>query len=253
LFPNQTGLPWYAGFGFSGAARQAEPAVPSMNPAILLASLLLVSGSQEKKCSRYGELLYRYARLDTVAEGMLIESRKIVDRLPPKCAAVEVVTNVNGKQVHAGSVTYLYGRICQKCPSPKAVDFFLAYRLANWQSADEEFSLSLERVFVSKPGVMLSRIRQQPDSVRHQLLNDIIWGFLTNRTYGPRDPYEDRTKQLDDERDRVPKEVLNKNNYETIFYNLNRNMKELSQKYAREIGYVLRETQKYLQTWGSEY
>ena len=225
-----------------------------MNSAIVLAALLLVSSSQEKKCARYGELLYRYARLDTVAEGMLIESRRIMDKIPTKCGKTEVLVKVKGRPTSVGSITYLYGRICQKCPSPKAVDHYLAYRLANWQSADEEFSLSLERVFVSKPEIVLARIRQQPDSVRHQLLNDIIWGFLTNRTYGPRDPYEDRSKRPGDrQRERMPKEVLNKNNYETIFFNLNKKMKTLSRTYSTEIGYVLREAQKYLQTWGAEY
>jgi len=123
----------------------------------------------------------------------------------------------------------------------------------HWDSADEEISLTVERVFVSKPEAMLMCIRSQPDSVRKQLLNDITWGFLSNRVYGPVDPFEGKDSRRFGPGEPLPQEVLNKRNYRQIFLNLHPTMKSLEDKYAWEFDIILTAVGKYLETWGVEY
>lgn len=221
---------------------------------LLLAPLLLcAAATANKKCVRPAEQLYHYSRLPSVSDDAMAKCRDIVDRVPEKCSVGDIVTEIDGEPTCLGSITYLYGRICQRSTSVRGAEYFLKYRVAHWHSADEEFSLSFERVFAAKPEAVLSLVRQQVDSVRVQLLNDIVWGFLTNRVYGAIDPLEDYSQRSARQLRELPPEVLNKHNYRQIFLRLNSTMPEVCQKYAQETDYVLRECQKYLETWGAEY
>ena len=187
---------------------------------VLLAVPPVAGASLPRKCARSADQLYRYARNPNVTDLILEASYKLVMDFPPKCVNGDVVIDIDGKATNVGTVTRLFARVCQKSQSASAAGFFVKYRIANWESADEEFSLALERVFVSKPGAMLALVRTQPDSVRAQLLNDIVWGFLTNRTYGPVDPFEESGVKKLAPGEKLPQEVLNRKNYKVIFLNL---------------------------------
>ncbi len=216
-------------------------------------ALCVASSSMPRKCQRPADQLYRYSICPVVTESVLKAATKIALGLPEKCLKDEVFIDSEHKRFSVGSVTRLYSRICQKSTSPAAAVAFAQFRVQNWHSADEEFSLSMERVFVSKPEPMLRFIRAQSDSVRRQLLNDITWGFLTNRVYGPVDPYEEKGRQRFTPGEPMPQEVLNKRNYRQIFYNLHPDMKSLLNTYAYEFDIILTAAGKYLETWGVEY
>jgi hypothetical protein len=220
---------------------------------VLLVAPLAGASPLPRKCIRPAEQLYRYSRSATVTDLILQASYKLVMDLPPKCTKGDVITEIDGAETNLGTVTRLFARVCQKSPSATAAEYFVKYRIANWESADEEFSLALERVFVSKPSAMLALLRKQPDSVRVQLLNDIVWGFLTNRTYGPTDPFEESGVKRLRPGEKLPQEVLNRKNYKIIFINLHPDMRKLWETYEKEINYILGEAGKYLETWGVEY
>ncbi len=211
-----------------------------------------VCAGTRRKCSRLGERLYDYSCRVTITEHVLDRSHEIVERMPEKCPD-DVTVEKDGEERNVGSVVRLFGRICQKSGMPKAVEYLIEYRLDNWESADEEFSLVVERVFVSKPQATLEYIRKQRDSVRIQLLNDIVWGFLSNRVYGPKDPYENKPRRRFRDITDIPKEVLNRHNYRQIFFKLHKNMARISRRYEKEVSYILDEIGTYLNTWGVEY
>lgn len=219
---------------------------------IVLIVAAAACGSSRRKCEKLGERLYEYSCKLTITEQVLEASREIIERMPEKCPD-DVIVEKDGEERSVGSVVRLFGRICQKSGLPKAAQYLLEYRLDHWESADEEFSLAVERVFVSKPDVTLEFIRKQRDSVRIQLLNDIVWGFLSNRVYGPKDPYENQPRRHFRDITDIPKEILNRHNYRQIFYKLHEDMARISRRYEEEVSYILDEVDTYLNTWGVEY
>jgi hypothetical protein len=225
-----------------------------MQPTLtVLLALCIASSSLPRKCQRPIDQLYRYASRPAITDEILEAATGIAMLLPEKCISDELVVEDQGKKFSVGSATRLFCRICRKSTSQSAVESFVRYRVLNWESADEEFSLSVERVFVSKPEAMLRYIRTQPDTIRTQLLNDIVWGFLSNRVYGPVDPFEERGRHSLKPGEPMPQEVLNKKNYKQIFFNLHPGMRSLWDKYAWEYDVILTKVGKYLETWGVEY
>ncbi|MBD3243934.1 MAG: hypothetical protein GF331_25300 [Chitinivibrionales bacterium] len=225
-----------------------------MKHVVLIVLILAVAacGRSRRKCSRLGERLYEYSSKLTITEEVLENSREIVERIPDGCED-DLIIEINEEERNVGSVVRLFGRICQKSSEPQAAVYLLEYRLEHWESADEEFSLAVERVFVSKPKATMEFIRKQRDSVKIQLLNDIVWGFLSNRVYGPKDPYENQPRRQFRDITDIPKEVLNRHNYRQIFYKLHEDMPRIVREYKKEISYILDEVDTYLNTWGVEY
>ena len=219
----------------------------------VLLALLSVTSSLPRRCQRPAEQIYRYSTKPVITEAVLRAATEVALDISEKCINSEVYIEHNRKSFAVGSVTRLYGRICQKSSSPAAVAAFVRYRVQHWHSADEELSLAMERVFVSKPEATLRYIRTQPDSVRKQLLNDITWGFLSNRVYGPVDPYEEFGRRTFAPGERIPQEVLNRKNYRQIFLNLHPGIKALGDTYAREFEIILSAAGTFLNTWGVEY
>jgi hypothetical protein len=220
---------------------------------LLMLPLLIAASGASRKCGRVGEQLHLNSLRATITDELLRASYLLALQTPPRCLKEEVMIPHGDTQIPIGTVTSLFGRICQMSPSAKAVDYFVKYRLTNWSSADEEFSLVLERVFVSKPEEMLQYAHSAPDSVRTQLLNDIVWGFLSNRIYGPVDPLQGKSRHSIAPGEPLPEEVLNKRNYKQIFTKLNEKMPAVMQQFPSETNYVLEEIRKYLETWGVEY
>jgi hypothetical protein len=221
--------------------------------AVVLVLLTCGAAWASRKCSKPGEELHRLSRASTVDDDVLERARRIVKNMPPKCFKGQVTIEVDREEIAVGSVTYLFGRICQRNASLKAVKYFLGYRLDKWDSPDEELSLSLERVFVSNPGPILGFISKQPDSVRARLMNDIAWGFLSNRVYGPENPYEDRERRTFLGPEDLPKQILNLRNYKRIFFRLHDDMPRLAKQYPDEVEFILEQVRLFLEQWGKEY
>jgi hypothetical protein len=85
-------------------------------------------------------------------------------------------------------------------------------RLTNW-SAEEERMIDFERVFVRYPQVVLHQI-----GVDTVLLNNLVFGFLFNRRFGPKNPYENNDYMGETYIEGGPKEILNSINCKKIFF-----------------------------------
>ena len=221
-----------------------------MTVAAIVMLLAAASASGSRQCSKPGEKLYRLSRASKVTTEVLERSRTIVGEFPAHCLGEQIVIKMGRDKAAVGSPTHLYGRICQRSSSPLAVKHYMEYRLDNWHSPDEELSLMLERIFVSKPAAVLSLIAEQHDTIKTQLLNDIAWGFLSNRVYGPEDPFEERSRQTYTSPEDLPRERLNIRTYKSIFFRLHEDMVKVARRYPQEINYILQEVRTFLETWG---
>lgn len=225
---------------------------------MLVAALTLPGGvfagsNVARKCVKAGEQLHLNTLRATVTDDMLKASFYLAAEVPDRCLKEEVMIPREDSEISVGTITALFGRLCQKSPSPKAAEYFIRYRLMNANSADEEFQLVLERVFVSKPTATMAYIKGQPDTTRTMLLDDIVWGFLSNRIYGPIDPFEGRSVHRVMPGETMPPEVLNRRTYRQVFQRLSPHMESALQEFPAETNYVLDQIRKYLETWGVEY
>lgn len=199
-----------------------------------------------------GQELYHYSRLPATSDSVLVRSRHLLNRIGRRCRKYEIMITKDREKVKLGSLIRLYEKICRKAVSGQGVKFFMRYRLENLDSPDEEFAYAMERLFAAKPEQVLAYIHGQPDSIRTLLLDDIVWGFLNNRIYGAQNPY-DLEESPSGRLEKPPPEILNKNTYRGIFFDLNNRMGKVNLKYPEEVGYILKSSYKFLSTWGNEY
>ena len=79
-----------------------------------------------------------------------------------------------------------------------------------------------------------------------RLLDRLIWVFLNNRYYEARNPYEDKDFRAMTVYEYEPKPILNENNCEEIFYQLNPKFEKLYPIYKYQIDYILNGAKKQL-------
>lgn len=139
------------------------------------------------------------------------------------------------------SLTKTYADLCLKYGGEFGVHSYINYCNINRNSAEEEISFSLERIFVKFPEITLDEIKK--DS---RLLDRLIWGFLNNRYYGARNPYEDKDFRAMTVYENEPKHILNGKNCEEIFYQLNPKLEKLYPIYKYQIDYILNGAKKQL-------
>lgn len=139
------------------------------------------------------------------------------------------------------SLTKTYADLCLKCGGEFGVHLYINYCNINRNSAEEEISFSLERIFVKYPEITLKEIKK--DS---RLLDRLIWGFLNNRYYGAKNPYEDNDFRAMTVYENELKPILNDKNCEEIFYQLNPKLKYVYPLYKYQIDYILNGAKKNL-------
>jgi len=209
---------------------------------------VLFTLSAGRRCQQSAEELYRLSQEQTVTADMLARAGVIIGTYGSKnCLKDGVVVNAGGKRVETGTAVYLYGTVCLKSDTRSGVDRFIEYRAANLDSPNEEFAFCIERLFARRPGDVLEKIASLDERKKTELLDDVVWGFLSNHSTG----YVQPVKRQPGAPRRLSESVgLSVDNCKNIFYGLNADLITLVRTYPEEIGYILRQIQGYLETWG---
>jgi hypothetical protein len=201
-------------------------------------------------CDAILKELKRYSKLDAVDNSTLERSKQILSLLQEnQCYAYtdHLVIKEDNKEVYIGSLTYIYGRICENNSSRQAVKYYIEYWKSQSGSAEEELSFAFERLFVSKPFLVFEEINRYDKLKQKGMLDSIAYGFLNNRYYGPSHP----DSELMDKAFIVRKEplpvVLNKSNYKEIFFQTNPKFKDLYKIYPEQIEYMFNNVEKYFE------
>jgi len=140
----------------------------------------------------------------------------------------------NGTSYASHSLTRTFSDICIIAGGKLGVDYYFNYLTLTEGSAEEERSFALERLFVKYPTIVLDRIGKNND-----LLNDLTWGFINNRYYGAKNPFEDNDFTAMTVYENGPKPILNPDNCKSIFFETNPSMKAKYVDYKYQIDYII--------------
>jgi hypothetical protein len=223
-----------------------------MNSLATLAALIAIAlSSGDRSCLRYSAELYDIASLQSVSDSLLVRSEFLVEKIDRACRQRQLYVPHGDSLVEVGSSALLFGQVCERSIPPRGVDAFITYRLEQFNSSDEDYSLALERVFAKDPETVLRRIHGLPSAQRTALLNDIVWGFLNNRLYGVSNPLLKKNSTPTAAMP-LPAEVLNVYTYERIFFQLHPDLRSLSRLYQAEVDFILHQVKSYFLTWGGQ-
>lgn len=148
---------------------------------------------------------------------------------------IDSIVNITSYVSH--TLTKTFSDICIKTGGKSGVDYYLKYLSLTNGSAEEERSFALERLFVKYPEIVLNKIGKDND-----LLNDLAWGFLNNRSYGAINPFENEDFTAMALYENRPKPVLNKDNCKSIFFDTNPSLKTKYNAYKYQIDYIISTT-----------
>jgi hypothetical protein len=132
------------------------------------------------------------------------------------------------------SLTRTFSDICIKAGGQLGVDYYFKYLTFTNGSAEEERYFALERIFVKFPETVFNRIGKDQG-----LLDNLTWGFLNNRYYGAKNPFENDEYTAMVVHDNGPKPILNKDNCKAIFFETNPTLKEKYTDYKYQIDYII--------------
>lgn len=198
----------------------------------------------ELQCNKFFEQLEPFSRLEVVDDSLLSICNDILDTLI-KNNCDDYTVFENGQSVSYYSLTGLYGKICQKSNSSMGVASFVSYLKKNRSSAEEQLSFSFESIFVERPVIVLQEITKDKNS-REYLLDKLAWGFVNNRIYGAKDPYENEPYKAMTIHFDPPERVLTISNYREIFYAINpaipalyNDNKEIIDEFLKKVEYLL--------------
>jgi len=140
----------------------------------------------------------------------------------------------NNTRYVSHSLTRTFSGICIKAGGNAGVDYFFNYLTLTNGSAEEERSYALERLFVEYPEIVLNRIAKN-----NELLNDLTWGFLNNRYYGVKNPFENNDYIATTLNENKPTPILKKDNCKSIFFETNPSLKAKYNDYKYQIDYII--------------
>lgn len=141
---------------------------------------------------------------------------------------------INNEKYTIHSLTKTYSDICIKAQANLGVDYYLKYLAFTNGSAEEERSFALERLFVKFPEIVFDKIGQNQG-----LLDDLVWGFVNNRYYGAKNPFDNNDFTAMTVYENGPKPILNQDNCESIFFETNPSLKEKYKDYQSQIDYII--------------
>jgi hypothetical protein len=214
--------------------------IEAMRHIMLILLILFTNGGvigQQPCGQKLFERLSSISKKVEISDKEFIESTGIVNKLD-SIHCNDYIVIINGEQYGESTLTFLFGTICLKCNSTKAVIGFIKYRKLHTGSAEEELSFSLERLFIKRPDDVLK--------YGGSLLDDLAWGFVNNHYYGVKDPFENDPNKAFTKYENPPKRVLYQNNYKEMFFLVNPTLKSNYTKYQKQIDYLLNEIFKLL-------
>jgi hypothetical protein len=104
----------------------------------------------------------------------------------------------------------------------------------NEGSAEEQIDFSFETIFFKFPKLVLDKMGNGD-----WYLNRLSWGFVNNRYYGINNANEGNPNIAMIKYANPPKPVLNKKNFEDIFFRINPEVKNLYPQYKEQIDKIL--------------
>jgi hypothetical protein len=146
---------------------------------------------------------------------------------------IDYIQKRNGHEYVETGLTYLFGQICIIANSDKSVREYIGYLKRNSGSAEEQRSFSFEYIFKQNPTRVLTLI-----GFDKELLDHLVWGFMNNRMYGEKDPYEKDPNKAYTRYESEPKQVLTVQTYKDIFYKTYPSLKN-DKSFNKQIEYLL--------------
>lgn len=141
---------------------------------------------------------------------------------------------VNKATYVSHSLTKTYSDICIKAGDSIGVKYYFKYLTLTIGSVEEERSFALERLFVKYPEITLKQIGNN-----EELLNSLAWGFLNNRYYGAKNPFENEDYSAMTVYENGPKPILNMDNCKDIFFETNPSLKNKYSTYKYQIDFII--------------
>jgi hypothetical protein len=181
---------------------------------LLLASFIISLHAFSNSCdSNDFKKLIRLSNKQIILPHEFDHALNVVNRLDNQhCSEYE--KKINGEIHIESNLTFLLGKICCKVNSAYAVSAFVQYMHNHAGSADEELSLSFEKLFSKYPEAVLKQISKPDDNVDVNLINHLVWGFVNNHH-------------------------VTVSSYKKVFFSLNPNLKRLRLKYRKQIDRIL--------------
>lgn len=203
---------------------------------LVLISIFTINtlGQQCDSCKKEFDKLLMIKGKSKINQNDLEKSWQITKKLYNLNYTDYIDSNSNGISQVSHSLTRTFSDICIKAGGKLGVDYYFSYLTLTQGSAEEERSFSLERLFVKYPELVLNRIGKDND-----LLSDLTWGFLNNRYYGAQNPYETNDYNAMTVHKNEPKQILNKDNCKSIFFETNPSMKNKYNEYKYQIDYII--------------
>lgn len=203
---------------------------------------------QQAYCPIIGQCLIDISQLGILNDSLISKTDSLLkenDNI--QCFIDDIVIEKDSQNPTFQGLTYTIGKICEKANSKKSVQLYLKYVRANYNSAEEEISFALERLFMKNPSLFLKEINNFPDVDKTQFIQNLVWGFLNNRYYGSKGQFVDLDqKAFMEGKKRNP--VLNAENYKDIFFEINSDLKSVSKKYPEEFLKILNGIKDYLES-----
>lgn len=161
--------------------------------------------------------LFALSNQASVADSTFTAGLKIFKKLEAGKCHDYTTKNVKHPDSVIASLTRIFGDICLKANSRRAINEYVTYLNRHTGSAEEQLSFSFEQLFVQQPADVLSVI-----GTDNRLMKHLVWGFVNNHyNAGP------------------GSSRLNIKNYNAVFYRVNPQMKQLYPKYKTQIDYLL--------------
>lgn len=192
------------------------------------------SGQQCDSCKMDFDRLLRIKMKEKVSQIDLERSWQITQKLYTLRYVDYIDKVVDNQSYVSHSLTRTYSEICVKAGGEIGVDYYFKYLTITNESAEEERSFALERLFVKYPVIVLKRIGKNLE-----LLDLLTWGFLNNRYYGAKTPFENEDYTAMTIYKNSPKPILKKDNCKKIFFETNPFLKEKYNTYKFQIDYII--------------
>jgi hypothetical protein len=147
---------------------------------------------------------------------------------------VDYPEEINGVAYDTHSLSRTYSDICIYSGSQAGVYYYLKYMRLTNGSAEEERAIDFERIFVLYPEIVLKQIGNN-----EELLDDIVFGFISNRRFGPKNPYENSDYTAETYIENGPKPILTTANCKTIFFETNPSLRTKYNEFKYQIDFII--------------
>lgn len=157
----------------------------------LIAIIILITlttsfsfGQQCAECKKKFDRLIAIEQQDDISDLQLNESLKIAKELYEK-RYVDYIDSISKRTIYVSkNLTHTFASITRKRCDSIGVSAYLNYLSFTSGSVEEERSFGLEQLFQKCPETVIKQIGQS-------YIEQLAWGFVNNRYYGPVDPFED--------------------------------------------------------------